>query len=107
MAANRVLRSILLTAGALLIGACASQPASRPDGVTPLLEKKFQQAARHYLKFQHEGQTVYCKKGATRSLPPADCITESALRLQVENYEKRRNTVPPPVVAGTGQGGIG
>jgi len=104
---NRVFRSVLLAAGVVLLAACASQPASTlgaaavpatAPATTPLLERKFQQAARNYLKFQHEGQTVYCKRGATRSLPYTDCITESQLRLQVENFERSRNPVQRPVI---------
>ena len=97
MARNHVFRSVLLAAGVLLIAACASQPVSSParESVpTPLLEMKFQRAAKQYdRQYQHEGQIVYCKRGATRSLPPTECIYESALRLQVENYQKSRNSV--------------
>ena len=109
MARNSVFRSVLLAAGALLMGACASQPDSWPGTAavpgtaaapapTPLLEKKFQQAAKQYDKYQHEGQVVYCKRGATRSLPPTECITESALRLQVENMQRSRNPVQRPFI---------
>jgi outer membrane biogenesis lipoprotein LolB len=88
MATNQVFRSVLLACGALLIGACASQPAS-----SPLLEKKFQREANNYQKFEHEGQAVYCKRGATKSMPLTDCITERGLRLQVENFQRSRNAV--------------
>jgi hypothetical protein len=98
---HQLLRSLLLSAGALLIAACAAQPAS-----PTLLEKKFQRTAKHYLKLQHEGQTVYCEKGPTRSLR-GPCVTESQLRMQVENFERSRNTVQPPVMPGAGRGGIG
>ena len=84
MARNRVLRSALLAAGVLMIAACASQPEGS------LLEKKFQQTAKQYLKFQHEGQTVYCKKEQSRLV---QCISEAQLRLQVENFERDRNPV--------------
>jgi len=97
MASNRVFHSVLLAAGVLLMAACTSQPVSSPATAsvpTPLLEMKFQRAARHYdRQYEHEGQVVYCKRGATRSLPPTECITESALRLQVENTQKTRNGV--------------
>lgn len=99
MASNRIFRSILVASGVLLIGACASQPVSSPaspSASTPLLEKKFQRAVRQYDRtYQYQGQVVYCMKGATRSLPPTECITESALRLQVENFQKSRNGVGP------------
>lgn len=103
MARHSVLHSVLLAAGVLLVGACASQPQGA------LLEKQFQQTAKHYDKYQHEGQVVYCKRGATRSMPPTECITESALRLQVDNNQRSRNPVQrggPPYVA-TVPGGSG
>ena len=87
MADNRVFHSVLLASGMLLMAACASQPPGSLD------EKYFQREVKDDLKFQHEGQTVYCKRGATRSLPPTECIYESALRLQVENYQTMRNSV--------------
>ncbi len=113
MARNRIFRSVLLAAGVLLIAACTSQPAASPARAsvpTPLLEMKFQRAVKHYdRKYQHEGQIVYCKRGATRSLPPTECITESALRLQVENMQKSRNLVTRggPQYVGTVPGGSG
>jgi len=95
MANNRVFRSVLLASGVLLMAACASQPTSTLD------EKYFQREASNYLKFQHEGQMVYCQtepNGA--SLLPYDpnrrCISEAALRQAVENYRVSRN----PVVRG-------
>lgn len=100
MAKKRVSGSILLVGGALLMSACATQP----EGA--LLEKKFERAAKHYEQYQHEGQRVYCKKQGTRSMP-MHCLSEAQLRQEVENYERRRNPVPPPLVAGAGQGGIG
>jgi hypothetical protein len=83
-----MLRSVLLAAGVLSLAACATQP-----GSTPLLEKKFQREANHYMQYQHEGMVVYCKRGATRSLPPSECITETGLRARVESYERDRNPV--------------
>jgi hypothetical protein len=84
MARNRVFRSVLIVSGVLLIAACATQPRES------LLERKFQQTAKHYQKFQHEGRTVYCRK----DLPPGEqCITEAALRRQVEHHERYRNAV--------------
>ena len=96
MRSHRVFPVCLLSAGVLVLAACAT---SQPRGA--LLEKKFQQTAKYYDKYQHEGQLVYCKRGATRSMPPVDCITESALRLQVENYQRTRNPMErggPPYV---------
>jgi hypothetical protein len=91
MSRNRVFRSILLASGVLLLAACASQPAGSLD------EKYFQREASNYLKFQHEGQTVYCQtEPTTGSLIPFDanrrCISEAALREAVKNYRTSRNT---------------
>jgi len=74
----------------------AAAPATAPAPTT-LREKKFQQAAKQYQKVEKDGQTMYCKRGATRSLPHS-CLTEAQLRQVVENYELRRNEVPrsPP-----------
>lgn len=97
MASISIIRSVLLATGALLIAGCATQPASQPGtelswADTPLLEKKFQREANNYQKIQHEGQTVYCKRGPTRSMP-MNCITEVGLRKQVETFERDRNGV--------------
>lgn len=81
MARNHVLRSVLAS-GVLFVAACATQP------TTPLLERKFQQTASQYEKFQHEGKVVYCKKGEV-----PECITESGLRKQVEDFHRTRNAV--------------
>ena len=103
MASNSVFRFVLVASSVLLMAACASQP----DGA--LLEKKFQRTAKQYQKYQHEGRLVYCKRGATRSLPPTECIYESALRLQVENTQRSRNPVARggPQYVGTVPGGSG
>ena len=120
MASNRVFHSVLLAAGVLLIAACASQPASTPDSAavpdaatswanTPLLEKKFQRAVKHYQAYQYEGQIIYCKRGATRSLPPTECITEAGLRKQVDTFERDRNAIARggPQYVATVPGGSG
>jgi len=88
MVIPRVLRSVLLAASVLSLAACATQADS-----TPLLEKKFQREANNYVKYQHQGMVVYCKRGATRSMPPTECITEQGLRLQVEAMQRSRNAV--------------
>lgn len=89
MAKNRVFRSLLLAAGVLLMAGCASQP-----GSIPLQEKLFQREANNYdAIFLYEGQKVYCKRGATRSLPYQECVTESGLRRRVEDNHKYRNAV--------------
>ncbi len=92
MARNRVFRSVLLAAGVLLMAACASQPAPTTGSLD---EKYFQREANNYLKFQHEGQTVYCQSDRlTASLIPHKwCISESALRQRVEDSRMSRNSV--------------
>jgi hypothetical protein len=103
MTTKSVLRSVLLAAAVLSVGACATQP---PE---PLSEKLFQRTANDYTKYQHEGLIVYCKRGATRSLPPSECVTEPALRQRVEDTQRTRNAVAyggPPYVA-TVPGGSG
>jgi outer membrane biogenesis lipoprotein LolB len=99
MARKHVFQSVLLATGVLLVAACASQPTSTP-ATTTLLEKKFQQAAGHYQKFRHEGQVVYCKKEKviTSAIPVVQCLSESELRLEVENLERWRNRVSRPVI---------
>jgi hypothetical protein len=89
MATNRVFRSVLLSAGVILMAGCASQP-----GSIPLQEKLFQREANNYdAEFLYEGQKVFCKRGATRSLPYQECITEAGLRRRVENHHRERNDV--------------
>jgi len=111
MATNCVIRSVLWAAGALLMAACATQPISSPAtaAVTPLLEKKFQIAARNYQMFQHEGQTVYCKKEKVSfsNIPQVQCLSEPQLRREIEGFERWRNPVAGPLMPGAGQGGIG
>jgi hypothetical protein len=90
MASNRLFRYALVACGVILMAGCASQPAGSLD------EKYFQREASNYLKFQHEGQTVYCQtEPSAATLIPfsADrrCISEAALRQAVENYRVNRN----------------
>jgi hypothetical protein len=93
---NRVSRTFSLFVGVLSIAACASQPVSAP--ATALLERKFQIAARHYQSVQYKGQTVYCEKPATRTMPYKQCFTEAQLRREVESFERWRNPVQRPVI---------
>ena len=77
----------------------ATDPATAPAATT-LLEKKFQRAAKQYEKVEHEGQTMYCQRTGTKSMP-STCLTEAQLRKEVEDFESSRNSVPrggPPVV---------
>jgi hypothetical protein len=100
MVRNRVFRAALLAAGVSLIAASALQAASPPDPAetqTALLEKKFQQTAQSYMKFQDKGEIVYCKKEKpiTSAIPAVQCLSESQLRLKVENRERSRNLPRP------------
>jgi hypothetical protein len=134
MAFRKFVVSVFLTAGAGLLAACASNPASAPQpaaqapaapataakpapGSSPeadtasLTEKKFQEAARSYRQVQKDGKTLYCKKekpmGST--IPKNICITESQLRLEVEQMEdtrqRMRNSSRCTTGAGCGAGG--
>ena len=98
MTTQRVISHVLLATSALLMAACASQPAGS------LSEKYFDREANNYLKFQHEGQTVYCQNEpqAATLVPYKQCITESGLRQMVENSRRSRNPVTRPVLATTG-----
>jgi hypothetical protein len=86
-----VIRASLVAAGFLLPAGCASQTAS----TVSLDERYFQQEARHYLKFVHEGRTVYCQnnRSVTSNVPYKQCIWEDALRRQVEDRRRERNQV--------------
>ena len=103
MASHRVFGSILLAVGVLVAGGCAS----RPEG--SLLETKFQRAANTYdYALPYQGQTVYCNRGGTRSLPLQDCVTEAQLRANVENAHRSRNpSSGNSTPMGAGQGMIG
>jgi hypothetical protein len=91
MSCNRIFRNVMIFASVLLVSACASQPKGSLD------EKSFQREANNYLKFQHEGQTVYCQNdpNASSLIPHKWCITEAALRQRVENSRVTRNAVTP------------
>lgn len=109
MAKNRVVESCFLATGVMLIAACVSQPVSTSTPNLSPSEKRFQRVAATYGRYQLDGQTVYCRKEKviTSSIPVMRCLTETALRQDVEDYQKRRNAVARPVMPGTGQGGIG
>ena len=89
MASFRVFRTVLVATAVLLMAGCATQ-----SGYMPLQEKLFQREANNYdAQFLYEGQKVYCKRGATRSLPYQECVSETALRRRVENHHRDRNDV--------------
>lgn len=121
MAFEKLMKTVFLAAGLSLVAACASSPADAPapsaaptpvaptaqpasapaasaeakleaDAAT-LAEKKFQEAARSYRKVEKDGKTMYCKKekpmGST--IPRLQCVTESQLRLEVEQMDDLRD----------------
>ena len=105
MAIIRVFRTVLVATGVLLMAGCATQ-----TGSMPLQEKLFQREANNYdAEFLYEGQKVYCKRGATRSLPYQECVTETALRTRVENHHRDRNNAQRggPQYVATVPGGSG
>ncbi len=96
MAAHPLLRIVLLSAGALLIGACASRSAATTGSLD---DRYFQAEARHYDKLDFHGSPIYCTNERSNGLVPYEgrprCLTEAALRQRVENSRRSRNPVPP------------
>jgi hypothetical protein len=94
----------LLLAAGMIPMAAAADPAISPmsaasdqASAAKLDEEYFQRVARDYQKYQHDGQLVYCKKEKPigSSVAAMRCITEAALRAQVENARRARNLVTP------------
>jgi hypothetical protein len=92
--------------------AAAASPEAKPEAdAAAALEKKFQEAARSYRAVQKDGKTMYCKKEKpiNSTIPRVQCITESQLRLQVEQMEqtrdRMRNSSRCTMGAGCGAGG--
>ena len=78
----------------------ANKPAAQPSPEAQAeaqaashLEKKFQEAARSYRQVQKNGQTMYCKKEKpiNSTIPRMQCMSESELRLQVEQMDQLRD----------------
>ena len=92
MTRHHVSGSVLLAAGVFLMAGCASQSVSTKESLD---DKYFQREANNYLKFQHEGQTVYCQNDSTAAslIPHNRCVSESALRQLVEDTRRSRNAV--------------
>jgi hypothetical protein len=109
MAFDKLMGTVLLAAGISLVAACASSPADVPapapapvaaaaeaipeaDAAT-LAEKRFQEAAKSYRKVDKDGKTMYCKKEKpiNSTIPRMQCITESQLRLEVEQMDEMRD----------------
>lgn len=93
--------SILLPAGVLLLGACASQHGPKAGSLD---DRYFQREVRNYTKVNHEGQTLYCSTDSqTGSLIPYNqCVTEAALRQRVEDWRRTRAPVEKPMHATIG-----
>src|SRR5687767_15694401 len=120
MALKKLMGTVLLAAGVSLVAACASSPADAPAPAAPpvaapapaaapaaaasleskpeadaatLAEKKFQEAARSYRMVQKDGKTMYCKKEKpiNSTIPRMQCVTESQLRLEVEQMDEMRD----------------
>ena len=137
MAFEKLMNTVLLAAAVSLVAACASSPADAPataasapvaatapaappaasaeampeaDAAT-LAEKKFQEAARSYRKVEKDGKTMYCKKEKpiNSTIPRLQCISESQLRLEVEQMDdlrdRMRNSSRCTHGAGCGGGG--
>jgi len=81
------------SAGPAAAVAAKSPEAKAEADAASALEKKFQEAARSYRAVQKDGKTMYCKKEKpiNSTIPRVQCITESQLRLQVEQMEETRD----------------
>lgn len=130
MACKKLGSILSMGVAAVLLGACASQPAATParEPVPPpvantpsaataeaatasAMEKRFQDAARSYKVVQKDGKTMYCKreKRIGTTIPTMNCVTEAQLRHQVETMEeyrqRARNAARCTHGAGCGAGG--
>src|SRR5690242_2880224 len=61
----RLVSSILIAAGVLVSTASVAEPASRRAWAQSVDDRYFQREAANYLKFENEGQTVYCTSAKT------------------------------------------
>lgn len=61
--------------------------------VAAALDKKFEEAARGYVKLKKDGVLMFCKRYRVigSSIPTIQCITEAQLREQVENMDRYRD----------------
>ena len=112
MSFKKLLGTVLLAAGVSLLAACASTPADAPPvaaapapaatlsaeakpeaDAASASEKKFQEAAKSYRMVQKDGKTMYCKKEKpiNSTIPRMQCISESQLRLEVEQMDELRD----------------
>ena len=113
--------SSLTIACVLVIAGCASAPSAelekKPVWSVPTeqetaaaLDKKFEEAAKSYVKLKKDGELLFCKrsKDIGSNLPTIKCITEAQLRNQVETMddyrERRRNAAKCTHGVGCGAG---
>ena len=61
--------------------------------VAASLERKFQEAARSYVKLKKDGVLMFCKRYRVigSNIATIQCITEAQLRNQVENMDDYRD----------------
>ena len=94
----RIVSSFLIAASVLVSTASVAEPASRKAWAQSVDDRYFQREAANYLKFENEGQTVYCTSAKTgnEALIPhigyARCITEANLRKKVRDWRRDRVT---------------
>lgn len=103
------LNALSVLMSAMLLSACASpppQPVQHPEKkpvwsvateaeTAAALDKKFQNAAKSYVKLKKDGVLLFCKKQREigSNIATLQCITEAQLRNQVEtmdDYRQRR-----------------
>jgi len=107
-------RTLILGIAAVMLGACTSsppetdaKPTTPASGEAPAphwsgateaevaaaLDKKFEEAARGYVKLKKDGVLMFCKRYRVigSSIPTIQCITEAQLRNQVENMDQYRD----------------
>lgn len=135
MSSKTLFASALSIAGICVLAGCATQPAAeapvpaapataavaalppvapadeaRPEAdAASQLEKKFRDAAKSYRVVQKDGKTLYCKKEKVigRNIPTVQCITESQLRLQVEQMDDLRERMRGSAKCTLGRSGAG
>jgi hypothetical protein len=76
------------------------------------LDRKFEEAAKHFTKLKKDDQIMYCKRYRMigSMIPTIQCITEAELRKQVEDNEQLRDRMRQTmgkcdITSGCGAGG--
>jgi hypothetical protein len=61
--------------------------------VAAVLDKKFQDAAKHFVQLKRNDQVMFCKRyrDMGSNIPTLHCITEAELRKQVEDSDQVRD----------------